>query len=47
MDPKPKRDMDTPVNIDGDFEEVLTRLLNDPELPPVGEPLDEDETDSE
>lgn len=29
---KPKRDMDEPVNIEGDFEEALTAMLNDPEL---------------
>lgn len=42
----PKRDMDEPVNIDlspEDAMKVLLRTVNDPELPPVGEPLDEDD----
>jgi len=40
----PKRDMDERLNVDMDPEDalrILLRSINDPDLPPLGEPLDE------
>ena len=42
----PKRDMDEPVNIDASPEDamkILLAALNDPELPPIGEPFAEED----
>lgn len=41
----PKRDMDEPVNIDlapDDALRILLRAVNDPELAPVGQPLEDE-----
>lgn len=39
--PRKRDELDEPTKINAPFEDALAALLNDPELPPVGQPFTE------